>query len=86
MSGMKWNGRTLTPAQMEALEWLPANGSAKAKPGRLSQAIQSLSLSFQGHVTSFGGPYGPRGGWQWMYHLTQQGQEMRAAYDDWKAK
>lgn len=83
---MKWNGRTLTPAQMQALEWLPANGSAKAKPGRLSQAVQSLSLAFQGHVTEFAGPYGPRGGWQMQYHLTPQGQEMRAAYDDWKAK
>lgn len=52
--------KTLTDAQQRALEWLPADGSWRMDAGRLTAALNSLSLA--GLCTGEWGDFGPRGG------------------------
>lgn len=69
----------MTDAQARALEWLPADGSWRSKPGRLMAAIDSLSLLRPRLVESESGSMGPRGGWISRYKLTQEGFKRRRA-------
>jgi DNA-binding PadR family transcriptional regulator len=68
----------VTKAQRKALEWLLADGSWKTDPGRIAQAISSLSMNYRGYVEEQAGPFGQRGGYKWRYRLTPAGQKFRA--------
>ena len=68
-----------TVAQKRALEWLPADGGWKIRPGRMAAAISSLSTYYQTFVEAQAGPYGPRGGHTWRYRLTPEGVAARQA-------
>ena len=62
-----------TPAQKRALEWLPSDGSWRTHPGKIAQAIASLSSYYRSFVEAQVGPFGPRGGHTWRYRLTSAG-------------
>lgn len=69
----------LTDAQRKALEWLPADGSWRNKPGRLSAALNSLSIYIQGAVSMRQGEFGVRDGFEQQWCLTESGQKLRAS-------
>jgi DNA-binding PadR family transcriptional regulator len=64
-----------TAAQKRALEWLPADGSWRINPGRLSAALNSLAL--RGVVKSEW-DFGPRGGRVLRWRLTETGMMLQA--------
>lgn len=65
---------TLTDAQRRAVDWLPHDGSWRTKPGRLSAALNSLSLRklCVGEWASCG----PRGGREMRWRLSSIGIEL----------
>lgn len=63
----------MTKAQKRALEWLPADGSWRIKPGRLVSALQSLSMAWPRCVQDEYAQCGPRGGWFVRWRLTYAG-------------
>ena len=67
----------LTPAQRRALEWLPANGKGRFRPGRLVAALNSLFLAHREWVNCEWGNFGPRGGREQRWYLTAAGIEAR---------
>lgn len=75
-----WGNRRITEAQRKALAWLPADGSMKTKPGKVSTALESLRLSHRGIVDKSYGDYGPRGGRMVGYRLTESGKAMRLQF------
>ena len=70
----------LTSARQRALAWLPADGTWKTNPGRLSVALNSLSLGWPGCVEAQWGPFGPRGGNEQRWRLTPKGVENARQY------
>ena len=64
---------SFTDAQQRALEWLPSDGSWRINPGRLSAALNSLSLHHRGLIVSEWGDFGPRGGRALRWRLTSAG-------------
>jgi len=75
---LRFTEYALTEAQMRALSWLPADGSWRTKPGRLVAALNSLSLGVSGSVAMRQGNFGPRGGYEQKWCLTDAGRTMRA--------
>lgn len=70
--------RRLTNSQLKALAWLPADGSWTIQsPGRLSAAINSLTLFHKDLAEAEWGDFGPRGGRCLRLRLTRQGVELR---------
>jgi DNA-binding PadR family transcriptional regulator len=69
----------LTEAQRRAIEWIPADGSWKAKPGKLTAALSSLSMAWPGGVQCEWAKSGPRGGTEHRWRLTEKGVEIRSA-------
>lgn len=65
--------RKLTNAQRKALDWLPADGGWRVKPGRLSAALSSLYLAHSGTVQCEWGDFGPKGGREQRWRLTAAG-------------
>lgn len=55
-------GWRLTAAQRRASEWLPADGSWRTDPGRLTAALNSLSMAWPGRVVCEWADCGPKGG------------------------
>ena len=54
--------RRFTPAQRRALEWLPADGSWRHGAGRLTAALNSLSIYHRDLCEGEWVDAGPRGG------------------------
>ncbi len=73
------NDIRLTKAQERALEWLPADGAWRTKAGNLAAAIASLSFKPGKYVEAKYDKFGPRGGWQQGYRLTDAGVALKAA-------
>ena len=69
----------MTSAQRRALDWLPADGSWRTNPGRLAAALKSLSLNHKDWVESEWGAFGPRGGRELRWRLTDRGVAVMAA-------
>ena len=67
-----------TTAQRNALDWLPADGSWRIKPGKLAAALNSLSLSHRGLVECEWGDFGPRGGRELRWRLTSHGVAVKS--------
>lgn len=67
----------LTDAQKRARDWLPADGSWKTNPGRLTAALNSLSMAWQGCVECEWGDFGLRGGRVLRWRLNERGVEVR---------
>lgn len=67
----------LTEAQKRARDWLPADGSWRANPGRLTSALSSLSFAWPGCVEVSWMPCGPRGRKQPCWRLNERGVEVR---------
>lgn len=63
----------LTDAQQRAINWLPHDGAWRTKPGRLTAALNSLSL--RNLAEGEWSPCGPRGGREMRWRLTQAGVE-----------
>jgi len=66
----------MTEAQLRAVAWLDA--SWKIRPGRLVAALNSLSLFYPGHVEAQWGDFGPRGGREQRWRLTDVGMALKA--------
>jgi hypothetical protein len=70
--------RRLTGPQHKAIAWLPADGSWTVQsPGRLSAAINSLTLFHKDLAEEQWGDFGPRGGRCRRLRLTPKGVELR---------
>lgn len=67
---------TLTKAQQRALDWLPIDGSWRTDAGRLSAALNSLSL--KGYCAGAWAPCGKLGGTKMRWWLTAKGQFAKA--------
>lgn len=63
----------LTAAQKRARDWLPADGSWRTDPGRLSAALNSLSFAWPGCVECEWASCGPRGGIKQRWRLNGRG-------------
>ncbi len=70
----------LTPAQRCAVDWLPADGSWRYRAGRMTAALSSLSLAWQGCVDSEWGPFSADGSLVRRWRLTERGVAKRAAH------
>ena len=71
----------LTEPQQRAVDWLPKDGSWRAKPGRLVAALNSFCLFHRSFGQMEIGDFGPRGGRCWRYRLTPAGVAMFHAAD-----
>ena len=80
-----WNNRRITKAQRKALEWLPADGSPRNKPGSMGPAVKSLELYHRNLAVSEGAT-GPRGGRYTVWRLTDEGQRARRYLIDGEAQ
>ena len=69
--------RKLTDAQKRARDWIPADGSWRADPGRLFAALSSLSMAWPGCVESDWAGCCPRGGRKNRWRLTVRGVEIK---------
>lgn len=73
----------LTGPQLKALDWLPGDGSWKLNPGRLSGALNSLSLAAGSRLCRLceceWGDFGPRGGRCQRWRLTEAGIAEKAS-------
>ncbi len=76
MADSNTTGR-LTAAQKRARDWLPADGAWRINPGRLSAALNSLSIAWPGCVEREWGAHGPRGGHTGRWRLNARGVEVR---------
>ncbi len=68
----------LTEAQKRARDWLPADGSWRTDPGRLTAALSSLSIAWPRCVEREWTTCGPRGGMKQRWRLTERGVEVKA--------
>jgi hypothetical protein len=64
----------LTAAQQKAINWLPNDGAWRTKPGRLTAALNSLSL--RGLCEGEWANCGPRGGMERRWRLSIAGIEL----------
>jgi hypothetical protein len=71
------NDIRFTAAQLRALEWLPADGSWRTKPGRLRSALASL-IMYHRNLAEEQLDVGPRGGICWRFRLKAEGIQERA--------
>lgn len=65
--------RPYTAAQLRAMQWLPSDGSWRMKPGKTTSALNSLSIGFGKLVESEWGDFGPCGGLELRWRLTEAG-------------
>lgn len=66
-----------TDAQIRALLWLPKDGAWKRKPGRMSASLNSLKLRHDKLAEFEWGDFGPQGGREIRWRLTDAGVEAR---------
>lgn len=66
----------LTDAQKRARDWLPEDGSWRIHPGRLSAALNSLSIAWPQCVECEWGYFGPRQGIAQRWRLSAKGVEV----------
>lgn len=69
----------ITPSMRRALEWLPADGSWKIRPGPVAPALNSLALRRPGWINREWGKFGARGGHAERWRLTPEGVKEVAA-------
>jgi len=67
----------LTKAQLKALERLPCDGSWRMDPGRLTSALNSLSLAPGKPCVGQWGDFGARGGRKQRWQLSINGIELK---------
>ena len=72
--------KNFTKAQKRAFDWLPADGSWREMPGKLSPALDSLWLCHRDLLTyEFGRKYGSSGGEGRRWRLTEVGISFKTA-------